>query len=481
MLENHENTLHTADSLNILSSPLLFDSTNPFQIQEDNLLGSNFESSAIADYIQSITSHQNDLRPTNIFGTIEYTDQSLSASDIESLDKSVFDAAIIVKDYLTNFFSKPDATEEMSLAFGNNFNEEKLTNFIQSVVNGNPTTSPNIIIVSDDTLKGRNGGFDEVTGSIYLSDSFVNRNSNNPQALAEVLLEEYGHLIDPEINIIDSPGDEGEIFAMISQGKEIPDFTLEAIQNEDDTGIIYFENQIRNIEYSDNLSDLHKNIIDDANKVSVDENVNEWDEEDILRWKTPIVGNENYIYEFKEQWVSGYKDVIKAAADKFDIPSLLLAGVAYNEVGGDPLWIDDAAYATRTFDHLADPYLPTITKEPELTSFGNVSIQVRRAIETLGYESDSLDTEQEQMIIDSLKDPKQNIFIAAAHLADLRDIDFQGKSADQMGSEEIKLTATRYNRGPDLSLEDIKKDTSYGDVLMESNIAELLAEENLVA
>lgn len=478
MLENHENTLHTADSLNILSSPLLVDSTNPFQIQEDNLLGSNFESSAIADYIQSITSHQNDLLPTDIFGTIEYTDQSLSASDIASLEKSVVDAAIIVKDYLTNFFSKPDATEEMSLAFGNNFNEEKLTNFIQSVVNGNPTTSPNIIIVSDDTLKGRNGGFDEVTGSIYLSDSFVNRNSNNPQALAEVLLEEYGHLIDPEINIIDSPGDEGEIFAMISQGKEIPDFTLEAIQNEDDTGIIYFDNQIRNIEYSDNLSDLHKNIIDDADKVSVDENVNEWDVRDIIQWKTRVFGSENYIHEFKEQWVRGYKDVIKAAADKFDIPSLLLAGVAYNEVGGDPLWIDDAAYATYTsLENFK------VTKEPELVSFGNVSIQVRRAIETLDYESDSLDSKQEQMIIDSLKDPKQNIFIAAAHLADLRDIDFQGKSADQMGLEEVKLTATRYNWGPDLSLEDIKKDTSYGNAIidMESNIAELIAEDNLVA
>ena len=106
------------------------------------------------------------------------------------------------------------------------------------------------------------------------------------------------------------------------------------------------------------------------------------------------------------------------------------------------------------FDHSADPVLEplTLTKKPEKTSFGNVSMQVRRAAETLGYEPEKLTSDQESMIIESLKDPRQNIFIAAKHLAELRDIDFIGRTASNMTKENIKVTATRYNRAPGAKL-----------------------------
>ncbi len=131
----------------------------------------------------------------------------------------------------------------------------------------------------------------------------------------------------------------------------------------------------------DGRSPLHQQIIQEASKQAVDQNVKEWTTVDILRWKAPKVGDPNYIHEFKSQWVRGYREVIKAAARQFDLPELLVGGVAYAEVGGDPLWIDDVAYAVRSFDHLADPVLEplTITGQPERTSFGNVSTQVRES------------------------------------------------------------------------------------------------------
>lgn len=69
---------------------------------------------------------------------------------------------------------------------------------------------------------------------------------------------------------------------------------------------------------------------------------------------------------------------------------------------------------------------------------------------------------QKQNIIDSLKDPVQNIFIAAKHTSELRDIDFKGQRADELSVEEVKIIATRYNRGPHLRLKEIEKNMSYG-------------------
>jgi soluble lytic murein transglycosylase-like protein len=132
---------------------------------------------------------------------------------------------------------------------------------------------------------------------------------------------------------------------------------------------------------------------------------------DLVGWQ---LGREN-IFSFKNQWVHGNRSAINAAAKRFDLPPGLVAGVAYNEVGGDPQSIDSLAYALRG-DSTRDR-----------TSFGDLSVQVRRAAEALGYDpSNDLSPSQRRMLIESLKDPTQNIFIAAKHLADLRDKDFKG-------------------------------------------------------
>jgi len=149
----------------------------------------------------------------------------------------------------------------------------------------------------------------------------------------------------------------------------------------------------------------------------------------------------------------------------FDIPASLLAGIAFNEFGGDPMWVDDIAYVVRQFDHSGDPYLEsaTVTKEADLTSFGNLSTQIKRAAESLGYDLNNLTSEQRESIKSSLKNPVQNIYIAAKHLSDLRNVDFSGKGASSLTIEDIRIIATRFNRGPNLSLEQIKKNTSYGN------------------
>ena len=62
-----------------------------------------------------------------------------------------------------------------------------------------------------------------------------------------------------------------------------------------------------------------------------------------------------------------------------------------------------------------------------------------------------------------LRNDQANLAIVARHLRQLADIDFAGK---KIGDEEMRIIGARYNRGPDLALDKIKKDTSYGNAIL---------------
>ena len=170
-----------------------------------------------------------------------------------------------------------------------------------------------------------------------------------------------------------------------------------------------------------------------------------WTTLKIAWWKT--LGGDSYIHNFKLSWITAYKSIIKEAATCYNIPAFLLAGVAYIEVAGDPMWIDDVAYNIRSTLNQRENAMKT--------SFGYVSMQVRRAAETFGYDMDKLGGQNINDLITSLKNPVQNLFMAAAHLAYLRDIDYKGVNANSMTDQQISITAERYNRGPDIKIDRI--------------------------
>jgi hypothetical protein len=54
-----------------------------------------------------------------------------------------------------------------------------------------------------------------------------------------VLLEEIGHSVDARLNVTDSPGDEGAIFAAVVQGKTFDGAYLASLKAEDDSETIH--------------------------------------------------------------------------------------------------------------------------------------------------------------------------------------------------------------------------------------------------
>lgn len=195
----------------------------------------------------------------------------------------------------------------------------------------------------------------------------------------------------------------------------------------------------------------------------------QWQVVDLLIWKlvpSRFGGGKRYIQRFKDAWVKHNKTFIQASAANNNLPVELLAGVCWIEVGGDPNFIDRVAFEIRVFDWSGPDAIDnnlTITNRPERTSFGSVSIQVRTAAKTLGLDMDEMTTAQVRMLAHCLEGDIYNIEIVANHLRQLADHD---NFSPPLNTEQVRIIGARYNRGIELSLESIKRNTSYGDFIV---------------
>ena len=150
----------------------------------------------------------------------------LNAFYINILNTAIADVTSV----LATFASDPLFVEKFALAFGTTISSEQ---FLQIVA-----LLPQIEVRSDAELKGAIGAFSAQTGKIYLSEGLVPGDYARLQA---VLLEEIGHFLDAQVNFVDSPGDEGAIFAQLVQGKNITAQELQALQTEDDIATIILD------------------------------------------------------------------------------------------------------------------------------------------------------------------------------------------------------------------------------------------------
>lgn len=127
-----------------------------------------------------------------------------------------------VKDTLQKFATQSDYLEQLKIAFGDKFDLDVAIGIASSIKAGDWSFLPPVEIRTDSELAGNNGAFDTVNNRILVNDKFLALNSSQPAQILNLLLEEIGHKFDLLLNAqIDSTGDEGAIFAAISQGKAL--------------------------------------------------------------------------------------------------------------------------------------------------------------------------------------------------------------------------------------------------------------------
>ena len=146
---------------------------------------------------------------------------------------------------------------------------------------------PNIEIVSSLDIKGANGAYTSQTETIYLSQELLNTNSL--ELITRVVLEEYGHYIDSVINVSDTIGDEGELFARLLMGDNISDEEFAGIRQEDDRVEVEIDGQQITIEMA-NITGTNDD--DFLNGTSGDDLIEGLDGNDVIR---SSAGNDTHL------------------------------------------------------------------------------------------------------------------------------------------------------------------------------------------
>ena len=168
----------------------------------------------------------------------QFADDSSVNSELLNLDTGLK----LATEKLASFAGNSDFSDAMAIAFGEVGASSSALELLDDLAEG----KVNIEIISGTKLPF-SGAFGNNT--VFLSEEFLSSNSNNTQAIAEVIIEEFGHYLDFHLNPIDSEGDEGEIFAHLVQGLPLSEEQLINLKTEDDHGTIIIDNNAIEVEF----------------------------------------------------------------------------------------------------------------------------------------------------------------------------------------------------------------------------------------
>jgi hypothetical protein len=107
---------------------------------------------------------------------------------------------------------------------------------------GDFSALPPIVLLPASSMPGAAGAYAISTGNIYLNRDWL-AGASAAQAMA-VLMEELGHHLDWILNVRDTPGDEGELFACLVRGVKLSRTQLHRMRTENDSIIVKIGGEI---------------------------------------------------------------------------------------------------------------------------------------------------------------------------------------------------------------------------------------------
>ncbi|QJB28666.1 Calx-beta domain-containing protein [Limnospira fusiformis] len=140
-----------------------------------------------------------------------------------------------VNQQLTEFVASANFQGDLQTAFGASTDVELGATIIEALTQGE---TPHLKVLSARAMNGADGAFDSLTGTVYLSDAII-----HSEKLVDVITEEFGHYLDSQLNEIDSPGDEGELFMRLVNGEALTEADITGLRNKDDWGFIWVEGE----------------------------------------------------------------------------------------------------------------------------------------------------------------------------------------------------------------------------------------------
>ncbi|MCH4903379.1 hypothetical protein GSN00_03060, partial [Cylindrospermopsis raciborskii CHAB3438] len=141
-----------------------------------------------------------------------------------------------------------DFWQVLDTAFGTEYNRENAQILRLQWQKGDFSQLPQMEIVDSGILGDGNGAYSSSENRIYLSSKLIEKGTLG--LVSKVLIEEIGHYVDAYINTVDSPGDEGAIFAALVLGEVLSPNVLAELRNENDGGWLEVNGQNLEVEYN---------------------------------------------------------------------------------------------------------------------------------------------------------------------------------------------------------------------------------------
>ena len=163
---------------------------------------------------------------------------------------TVVQAINATKGFLSELSGNSQKDYIMGTAFGL-YNQESANPILTDWAQNNFTGTPHIELVFGQNF---NGAYAKDNDTIYLSGEFLAANKDNVEAVTGVLLEEVGHYLDSQINVVDAAGDEGDIWSRLLRGQSISPGELVLLKGENDHGVFVVDGVSVGIEKNDSLS-----------------------------------------------------------------------------------------------------------------------------------------------------------------------------------------------------------------------------------
>ncbi|GBE75973.1 hypothetical protein myaer87_32000 [Microcystis aeruginosa NIES-87] len=147
---------------------------------------------------------------------------------------------------LAQFAKSETYYQRLTAIFGNQYDTSKAETLRIQWQRGDFSNLPAILVLPVDRLPGARGAYSIATDTIYIADR-----QTSFEGLVNLLLEEIGHAIDRSLNLIDTKGDEGAIFAAFVLGQELSPEILNRWREEDDRAMIVVDGRDLVVEKQD--------------------------------------------------------------------------------------------------------------------------------------------------------------------------------------------------------------------------------------
>ncbi|MBD0268532.1 MAG: DUF4114 domain-containing protein [Cyanobacteria bacterium Co-bin8] len=142
-----------------------------------------------------------------------------------------------VKSYLSDWRQRANWSLDMRQVFGESWHLGQAEQLVEGIISGQ--ARPQIELVPLASLQAK-GAFAAAHNRLFLAEELLQ--PAKADELTAVLLEELGHFIDAQLNWVDSPGDEGAMFAALVQ-QQLSSEIWAALEAEDDTAELTWQGQ----------------------------------------------------------------------------------------------------------------------------------------------------------------------------------------------------------------------------------------------